>query len=162
MNPEIRAMFTASAGRYPTKAEQALLRDWAGRVDQRLAALDELRSHEEKIIGDTIDEVMRTYPDFERRYPSGRARATRDITLTLRYCGQAMLRADLKFLEDELLLWMSTMLRGVALTAKFIEDTYVILRRACKNDLSKESFELVRPALELCVSVLPGKREASA
>ena len=115
MNQEIRAMFTASAGRYPTKAEQALLRDWAGRVDQRLAALEELRNHEEKIIRYTVEEVMRTYPDFERRYPSGRARATRDITLTLRYCGQAMLRADLKFLEDELLLWMSTMLRGVAL-----------------------------------------------
>lgn len=160
MNSEIKAMLLACEGRYPTRAEQAILRDWASRLEARLAALEEVRQREEVIVGQTIDEIFRAYPDFEKRYKDARSSCTRDETLVLRYCAQAMLRGDAKYLEDSLLTWMATILRGVGFLPQFIEDTYRTMMKVAMRELSPATAELLRPYLELCVTTLPGKGKA--
>lgn len=157
MNGEIKAMLLACEGRYPTRAEQALLRDWAGRLEGRLAALEEIRQREEAIAGQTIDEVLRAYPDFERKYKDARLSCARDLTLVLRYCAQALLRGDPQYLEDSLLTWMATILRGVGFTAQFVEDTYRTLLKTAMRELSPATGEMLRPFLEQCATTLPGK-----
>lgn len=157
MNSEIKAMLLACEGRYPTKAEQALLRDWAGKLEGRLVALEEIRQREEAIVGQTIDEVLRAYPDFEKKYKDARQSCARDLTLVLRYCVQALLRGDPHYLEDSLLTWMATILRGVGFTGQFVEDTYRTLQKIAMRELSPGTGEMLRPFLEQCVAVLPGK-----
>jgi hypothetical protein len=157
MNQEIQTMLTACEGRYPTRAEQALLRDWATRLEARLAAVEEIKQAEEAIIGQTVDEVFRSYPDFEKRYKNARQSCTRDMTLVLRYCAQAQLRGDTAYLENSLLTWMATILRGVGFTPQFIFDTYDAMGRVAARELSPQSAELLRPYIELCATALSGK-----
>lgn len=160
MNHEIDAMMTACEGRYPTRAEQALLRDWAARLDARLAAVEEIRSREDSIIGQCVDETLRAYPDLEKRVKDARRSCVRDESMVLRYCTMAMLRGDAKWLDDALLTWMSTVLRGLGFSPQFLADTYGCLTRVAARELSPQSMELLRPYLDQCVSVLAGKREA--
>ena len=80
--------------------------DMAGKHAARLAAVEEIKQAEEGIIGQTVDEVFRSYPDFEKRYKNARQSCTRDMTLVLRYCAQAQLRGDTAYLENSLLTWM--------------------------------------------------------
>lgn len=159
MNTEIQTMLSASEGRYPTRAEQAVLRDWATRLDTRLEAVEALRSAEEGIISQAVDEVMVTYPNVETHYKSVRTSCTRDLSLVLRYCAQALLRGDIKYLDDSLLTWMATILRGVGLAPQFIEDTYRALGRVAARELPPQVAELLRPYIERCIQVLPGRPE---
>jgi hypothetical protein len=159
MNTEIQTMLSASEGRYPTRAEQAVLRDWASKLDARLEAVEALRGAEEGIVGQTVDEVMVTYPNVEKHYKSVRTSCTRDLSLVLRYCAQAMLRGDVKYLDDSLLTWMGTILRGVGLAPQFIEDTYRALGRVAARELAPPVAELLRPYIERCAQVLPGRAE---
>lgn len=161
MNHEIGAMLTASEGRYPTRAEQALLRGWAAQLEARLAAMEAIRAAEEAIVGQVCDEVMAAYPNVEKFYKDMRASCVRDLSLVVRYCAQALLRDDLQYLEDSLLTWMASILRGVGLAPAFIEDTYKALMKAAARELPPTVNELLRPYLERCVAVLPGKREAA-
>lgn len=161
MNHEIDAMLTASEGRYPTRAEQALLRTWAEQLEGRLAALEAIRAAEEAIVGQACDEVMDAYPNVEKFYKEMRASCVRDLSLVLRYCAQALLRDDVKYLEDSLLTWMASILRGVGLAPAFIEDTYKAVMKIAARELPAPAYELLRPYLERCVAVLPGKREAA-
>ena len=160
MNREIENMLTASEGRYPTKAEQSLLREWAARLDARLAAVDELQAREEAIVRGTIDDVFKAYPDFEQRMRSARESCTRDLTLVLRYCGQALIRGDVQFLDDSLLAWMATILRGVGFAPEFVRDTYRTLEQHATRELKASSADLLRPFLNRCVTTLGGEGES--
>lgn len=159
MNNEIQTMLTACEGRYPTRAEQAMLRDWATRLDGRLAALEEIRSREDAIIGATVDDVLRRYPDLETRVKNARQCCMRDETLVLRYCALALVRGDPRWLEDALLTWMSTILRGVGFSPDFIADTYQTMTRSAARELSPTTMEQLRPYLEHCIASLAGKRD---
>ena len=158
MNHEIQTMLTACEGRYPTRAEQALLRDWASRLDVRLAAVEEINLREAALVATTVDEVLRAYPDLEKRVKGARQSCTRDLTLVLRYCALALLRGDAKYLEDSLLTWMATILRGVGFVPAFISDTYQTLVRVAARELSPPTMEQLRAYLEQCATVLAGKR----
>lgn len=160
MNHEIDAMLTACEGRYPTRAEQALLRDWGSRLDARLAAVEEIHAREEAIVGAAVDEALRAYPDLEKRVKNARHCCIRDESLVLRYAAMAMLRGDAKYLEDALLTWMATVLRGIGFSPQFITDTYQGMIRSAARELSPAVMEQIRPYLELCVTALAGKREA--
>lgn len=159
MNHDIQTMLTACEGRYPTRAEQAMLRDWASRLDGRLAAVEEIHARENAIISTTVDEVLRAYPDLEKRVKHARQCCARDLTLVLRYCTLAMLRGDAKYLEDALLTWMATILRGVGFAPQFIADTYQTLTRVAARELSPSTMEQLRSYLEQCVTGLAGKRD---
>jgi hypothetical protein len=162
MNREIQEMMTACEGRYPTRAEQAMLRDWASRLDGRLAAVEEVRARESTIVEQAVDEVLRTYTDLEKRVKDARRSCVRDVTLVLRYATMAMLRGDPRWLEDSLLTWMATVLRGVGFVPEFIAETYQTLIRAAARELSPTVMELLRPYLDLCVTALAGKRESTS
>jgi hypothetical protein len=90
---------------------------------------------------------------------SARQCCIRDESLVLRYCAMALLRGDTKYLEDALLTWMATILRGIGFTPPFIADSYQILIRSAARELSPSAMEQLRPFLELCVTVLAGKRD---
>jgi hypothetical protein len=151
-------MYQAAEGRYLTRAEQAMLRDYAAQLETRLAAMEEIQSKETLIVEQTLKQVMDAYPDYEQRHKEARAKGMRDMCLVLRYATQAMVRNDLQYLDDALLTWFRTILKGVGFTGNFIEDAYKLLGRQASRELTPETAALIAPYLGQCVATLGGKR----
>jgi hypothetical protein len=154
VNHAITDMLKQADGRYLTKDEGALLREFASSLEARLAAMEELSQKEGKIIDRAIKEVMRAYPDYKDKYPEGQQKGTRDMTFVLRYCAHAMVRNDARFLEDTVLAWLTTILRGVGLRANLIADAYRAVEKFTLEELTPGSAELIRPWIQMATSAL--------
>jgi hypothetical protein len=161
MNKQIGEMLCAAEGRYLTRAEHASLRELAAQLEKRLLAMEEIQTKEDVIVERALKDVTTAYPDYLNRHKDARAKGLRDLAFVLRYATQAMLRSDAEFLEDALLSWMRTILKGVGFTPQFIEDTYKTLERAATRELSPAVAELIRPYLMQCASSL-SKRKPTA
>lgn len=157
MNRQIQDMFTSAEGRYLNAAEQGLLRDWAQGLDARLAAMNEISAKEGPIVEQTVKEIFRAYPDIEKKFKNAMATCIRDETLVLRYATQAMLRNDPKYLDDALLSWLATILKGVGFAPHFIEDTYKTMALVAGRELSPSTAKLLHPFVLQCAAVLSGK-----
>lgn len=157
MNRQIQDMFTSAEGRYLNAAEQGLLRDWAQGLDARLAAMSEISAKEGPIVEQTVKEIFRAYPDIEKKFKNAMATCIRDETLVLRYATQAMLRNDPKYLDDSLLSWLATILKGVGFAPHFIEDTYKTMALVAGRELSPSTAKLLHPFVLQCAAVLSGK-----
>ncbi|MFO0578549.1 MAG: hypothetical protein U1A78_31480 [Polyangia bacterium] len=156
MNSQIQSMLVEAEGRYLTAAEQTTLREFASRIDERLTAMAEVESKESAIIEQTMKDLLRAYPDFEKKYASARSKGGRDLALALRYSALAMVRGDSQFLHDALLLWMGTMLRGLGMAPQFIEDAYKAMERVTSRELTPKTAELLRPFIQQCGRELSG------
>ena len=154
MNRQIQAMMGSVEGRYLNTAEQSMLREQAQGLEARLAAMTEIAAKESVIVDRTIKEVMRAYPDFEKKYKTAQQSGVRDQTLVLRYATLAMVRNDPQYLADTLLTWMATILRGVGLAPQFIQDAYKILERVATKELSPATGKLLQPFLAQCINSL--------
>lgn len=161
MNQQIRDILHAAEGRYFNPAEKADLREFTLGLDARLAAMDEIAAKETVIVERTVREVFAAYPDMEKKYKNALQTCMRDTTLVLRYVAQAMVRRDPQYLNDGLLTWLATMLKGVGLAPHFIEDTYKAMGLIANKELSPAAAKLVQPFLAQCTSVLAGKSAAT-
>ena len=160
MNRQILEMFNSAEGRYLTASEQSTLRDYAQGLEARLAAMSEISGKETTIVEQTVREIFRAYPDMEKKFKNAMQTCIRDETLVLRYTAMAMLRNDPQYLNDSLLTWLSTILRGVGFAPHFIEDTYKTLALVAGRELSPATAKLLHPFVLQCAAVLSG-REAS-
>jgi hypothetical protein len=150
-------MWSAADGRYLDGAEQALLRDFAQGLDDRLKAMTEVAAKETVIVEKTVREILHAYPDVEKKYKTAVASSTRDITLVLRYATLAMVRSDPQYLNDSVLTWMATILKGLGMAPAFVEDTYKTLNLAATKELSPSAAKLLQPFLTQCTAVLSGR-----
>ena len=157
MNRQLMDMLTASEGRYLTLAEQDTLREFAQGLEARLSAMTEISGKEALIVERTVKEVFAAYPDIEKKYKNAMQTCTRDETLVLRYATQAMVRNDPQYLNDSLLTWMATILKGVGFAPHFIEDTYKTMSLTASKELSPATAKLLQPFLLQCAAVLSGR-----
>ena len=157
MNRQLMDMLTASEGRYLTRAEQDTLREFAQGLEARLAAIAEISSKETLIVERTVKEVFAAYPDIAKKYKNAMQTCIRDETLVLRYATLAMVRDDPQYLNDTLLSWMATILKGVGFAGHFIEDTYKTLGLNAGKELSPGTSKLLQPFLTQCATVLSGR-----
>lgn len=160
MNHKIEDTLRAAEGRYLTKSDQQVLREWAQALDTRLKASDEIEAKESAIVQKTLREIMSAYPDYEQRYKDPKMKGTRDLTLTLRYVVQAAVRADDRWLDDALLTWFETVLRGVGLTKDFVEDSYKTMARVISEETTPATAAVVRPYLDRVIAVLAARKAA--
>ncbi len=123
-------------------------------VEQRLSALADLEKVEEQICNETADLIFERYPKVEKR-PDGREKTVRDLLLILRYCGQAMLRDDSQFLEDQLLHWLRTMLVAFQFGNNCLADSYVWLDQRCQHHLKPETYAYLKPFLQAVIQIVP-------
>ncbi|HNN97512.1 MAG TPA: hypothetical protein PKI03_34830 [Pseudomonadota bacterium] len=162
MNRQILEMFGSAEGRYLTASEQSTLRDYAQGLEARLAAMSEISSKETTIVEQTVREIFRAYPDMEKTFKNAMQTCIRDETLVLRYTAMAMLRNDPQYLNDSLLTWLSTILRGVGFAPHFIEDTYKTLALVAGRELSPATAKLLHPFVLQCAAVLSGRESSDA
>lgn len=161
MNRQIQEMMTAAEGRYLNQAEQTLLREFAQGMEARLSAMSEISNKESVIVDRAVKEIMRAYPDLEKKYQSPQQTGVRDETLVLRYATLAMVKNDPQYLSDALLTWLATILKGIGFTSQFLEDAYQILERTATKELSPATAKLLQPFLNQCVTALSGRGAAA-
>jgi hypothetical protein len=86
----------------------------------------------------------------------------RDETLVLRYTTMAMVRDDPQYLNDALLTWLATILKGVGFAPHFIEDTYKTMALVASRELSPATAKLLHPFVLQCAAVLSGRAAAES
>jgi len=154
MNRQIQDILCAAEGRYLNSGEQDTVRQYAQTVEARLTAMTEISGKESVIIERAVKEVLRAYPDLEQKYKSAAQSGTRDMTLVLRYTTLAMVRNDAQYLQDSLLTWMATILKGIGFAGHFVTDTYKTLERTALKELSPAAGKLLQPFLQVCIESL--------
>lgn len=162
MNRQLIEMLNTAEGRYLNTAEQAAMREFVIGLEPRLTAMAEISTKESTIVERTVKDVFAAYPDIEKKYKEAYKSCVRDETLVLRYCTMAMLRNDPQYLNDTLLTWMATILKGVGLAPHFIQDTYKTLALNAGKELSPATGKLLQPFIMQCAAVLGGVTPAAA
>jgi hypothetical protein len=150
MKLQIHNILHRAEGRYLTEQEGASLRGWASGLEERLAAMAEVHRNEETIMQTVMKAITAGYPDFLRKYSQGSEKGIRDMSIVLRYAAHAMVLQDMTYLEDNLLNWLGTVLRGIGFTPQFLEDAYGTMERASRDQLSPKAAGLIAPYLEHC------------
>lgn len=146
MNAKMMELMTEVEGRYLTTEEVQRVEAYFEGFRKRIAAMRAIEAKEATIVRETIDEVWDKHPDFHTRHHAAREKAVRDVTLTLRYCTQAMVREDEEFLAEKLLFWLRTILRSFNM-GQVIDTTYRTLARKAEQHLEREHLELIGPYL---------------
>lgn len=159
--PNLLSVFQKDENAYPNSEMQSMLSDYSQSVNLRLAAFTELESVEKAILDKTCERIFEKYPKVEARV-EGYEKTHRDMALILRYCGQAMLRNDMGFLEDRLLYWLATMLQAFKFGDNCLRDSYDWLDEETKQRLQAQHYELLQPYLQSVKDLVPEKEESAA
>jgi hypothetical protein len=154
MNQNINDVLKRSDGRYLTKEEGQVLRDFSRGLEGRLAAMEEVALKEGRIVERAVKELMRAYPDYKEKYPEGQLKATRDMSFILRYASHSMVREDPRYFEDTVLAWLGTILRGVGLRSNLIADGYRAIDRFAAEELSAPTYQLIKPFISMATAAL--------
>lgn len=153
MNTQIENMLAEAENRYLAPQELRTLQSYFTTFEQRAQAMSAIEAKEEAIVHEVIDVVFERHPDFSNQYHQARVRCIRDVTLTLRYCAQAMLRDDPDFLKEKYLYWLRTILHAFRFN-EVIDTTYRQLVEKTKAHIDAEQFRLVEPYLTLTHNIL--------
>ncbi len=149
-------LFQKMDNRYVNAEEAKTLKTYATSLENRLAAVTALESHEEQILKQTLSRIFEKYPKVEKRI-DGYEKTHRDLALILRYSAQAMLRDDVRFLEDKLLYWLATILHAFKFGENVLHDSYVYLNDEVSKQLTQTHYEMLKPYLQRVIELVPEK-----
>ena len=151
---KIQHIFTQAEGRYLSKQEQQTILNWASMLEKRMRASDEIQSKEDTIARQTTKAIVAAFPGFDERFNNAPGKTDRDISLSLRYATQAMIRDDMQWLDDSLLYWFRTILIGHGMTPKLLGKSYQMVSKACEAELSAETWSMLKPYMDRVVEVM--------
>ncbi|MEO1483302.1 MAG: hypothetical protein AAFU77_14440 [Myxococcota bacterium] len=157
MSSLMSEIMSASEGRYLSDDESNALREYVRGFDARLAAVDEIRAKEESVCEAATRAIIRAYPDYESNHPDSYEKSKRDLALVLRYCTHALIAGSRERLDESLLVWFSTILRGLGFTQGFIRDTYGALDDALQRELEASTYAAIAPYIAHARDVLSSK-----
>ena len=144
----------AAGPNFPGPEVRSRLAAGASSLDARLEAA------EGAAVRFVIDALKRDYPEYALHQPNAWAKGFRDVQLMLRHNASAMVRDDAEWLEHDFLAWLKTILQAYSFhSPKFVRDTYVLLKEACRRELPAEAFALMTPYLDLTIKALANLRE---
>lgn len=153
MNQLLGKFYALNYLEYPTYDEETDLIKYAKTINFRINALKEIEKKEEKIIDETFDYMMDKFPSMSK-FPAYTPKSKRDLKIILRYCGHAMLRDDVDFLNDQLLFWLKTIIHSFGFEDGVIRDTLVKMDDLCKRDIDPKVYNFLNPYLKNTINVL--------
>jgi hypothetical protein len=153
MNNSIEQMFSEAEGRYLEPTEQSALTQYASSLEDRLAVMRAIQEHESAMIENSVKSMFAAYPDAKQKHKHVKEKATRDMTLVLRYCAMSMVRDSTDFLENQLLHWFRTIILSFEMQ-EMVEHSYEQLIEEAKSTLEAEHYELIAPYLEITHTAL--------
>ncbi len=157
MNTTMQKIFSEAEGRYLEDQEFQELQNYASSLPERVRASQAVEKAEEAIVSAAVDKMMQGFPELQKKHDSLEGKATRDVSLVLRYCTLAMVRDDMDFLEKKLLYWLRTILQSF-FARRVLDVTYRELAMASQRHLDDDTLRLVAPYLKRAHEVLTMKR----
>jgi hypothetical protein len=142
-----------TGGAYLTPEDQQRALLIAGTLPQRFALMRRVESFETELIEDVVNDVWRTMPSMDTLYFDARNRATRDITLVLRYCVLAMVKDDARYLDENLLRWLKAILHSLDLR-EAADISYRTLAQHLARRLNEAEYALVEPFVQRALQTL--------
>jgi hypothetical protein len=144
MDKAIETLLRSAEGRYVSAEESRQILSIIATYERRLAICSSLQDKEATITQQTTELMLQKYPAF-------REKTQRDLALTLRYIGHAILRNDEEFLREKLLYWM----QGIFVSKNFgetVRGTYEIMKRIVDKELPPQHASEVTRYLDVCIS----------
>lgn len=147
--------------RYLTTKERADLTAYLATARVRRSALEEIRRNAVRVADDLMGSIRRMYPQFGRIRPLGYDKGHRDMVLLTHMAANAMFLGETDTLDDQFLVWYSTILKGVHMTPQFMTDTMTLWRDSLERALNPDVFALLRPVVEHISTRLTGIPETA-
>ncbi len=136
-------------GRYATDEELSFLVDYVRSYELRVQTYQKIQASEAVILQQVYNKVMAIDPTlYQSGNQDGTARCKRDTAMGLRYASVALLASDADALQEHLLLWFQTIMRG-SLAHRGCAITYTVMQDVVKQHLTANQANLLLPLLEL-------------
>lgn len=160
MTPTLISTLQATENTYLSPEAREQWQSFAESVPRGMVYLKNLENQEMAIVSDTTAYIMQRFPKVKARI-EGHEKTLRDLQLILRYCGQAALRQDPQFLEDQLLQWLRTMLVAYKFGQDVLKDSYEKLIEDARTHLNPETYTWLEPYLKQVLDIVPqGENQA--
>jgi Phycobilisome protein len=150
MDKNIETMLRSAEGRYVNSEEARQILSIISTYERRLAICSSLQDKEATITQQTTELMLQKYPAFRERYLASE-KTQRDLSITLRYIGHAILRNDEEFLREKLLYWM----QGIFVSKSFgetVKGTYEIMKKIVEKELPPQHASEVLRYLDVCIA----------
>ncbi len=149
MDAELDTMMRNAEGRYPSSEERRRAGEIIKAMEARFVTCASLEARETEIIKQTSELMLKKFPSFKERYLA-KEKTERDLAITLRYIGHAVLRNDVEFLRERLLYWM----QGIFASKGFgetVKGAYEILKQVIATELSSRDALEVNRFVDICI-----------
>ncbi len=139
---------------YPTADDRAAVEGYLATVDDRRAALDEVKRVAGPVAEKVIAGMRDRYPQFARRRTNGFEKAQRDIGMLTQLAGNSMFMGEDETMDDMFTVWFQTILKGVHMSPQFMRDAFDLWLEHLRAMLPATAFSLLRPHAEHMAAVL--------
>lgn len=138
-----------SDGRYATTEELLFLNDYFNSLENRLTCYEKLSQNHSEIL-DQIIEKSQSINNKCFQTPRGdmKERCKRDLTFLLRATTAALLFNDTENLQEDILIWHSTIIKSFQLT-ETIKIIFDLMNEVLQDYLTPEEMIIVKPFIYL-------------
>jgi hypothetical protein len=136
-------------GRYAADTELQFAHQYCELFRLRLSAYQKLQRSEAQIVQQVQSKVLQLDPNSAYNLPAIAASCQRDMQFVLRYSAIALLLDDTRLLEENVLLWLQTILRSFKEHQKRADLTYQVMQEVVQEFLTPAEASLFCPILEL-------------
>ena len=136
-------------GRYATDSELQFAGHYFESFQLRLSAYRKLQLAEMQIVQRVQNRVFQLDPHSAYNQPVSATTCQRDMLFVLRYSAIALLLDDTRLLEENVLLWLQTILRCFKDHQKRADLSYQVMQDVVREFLTPIEADLFCPILEL-------------
>ncbi|MBC7473068.1 MAG: hypothetical protein H7263_02160 [Candidatus Sericytochromatia bacterium] len=133
----IRQVYKNNEGRYPSNIDESFIKRYYLSLLDKNKSLDEIKSKETRIIDKTIEKLFIKYPEYKSR--DGVSDIEDSLTFLFRECCLSSVRENQEYLKDKLNEILD-LFSELGFDNLFINETFFLLRKTAKDELSYKSY----------------------
>lgn len=150
MNYVFSEHYLAADGRYLEKTELNIFEQYIHTYPVRLQTYQTLHSQSNQVILDALKQLSKKYPTLVRK--TGK-QCHHDMTVALRYIALSILRDDLSFFQNSILLWLDSVIVAHQKQSPCAE-AYTYLLEEIQSQMPNDGFSIVRPYIDSIIQLL--------
>ena len=179
LHPELKDLFKDAESRFLKEEELEVYLLEIEDAEALATASQDVKKIINQVVKKVITRIYEIYP-YEQKHDLAMAKCVRDVRYVIAYATLSMLMRDPDWFRDKLLIWMKTIIQsfgypdiepntseryfsdpeilshieGLKPHQKSIYETYMGILKEMESNLSEESFQEIKPYLELAVEIL--------
>ncbi|NEQ99457.1 MAG: phycobilisome protein [Cyanothece sp. SIO2G6] len=150
INNQLSQQCIEADGRYLDAVEIRTFEKFAESYQTRLQVYQEVQQNSDALVLGALKKLSRRHPELIRK--SGK-RCHYDLSSTLRYAALSMLRDDVRFFDETVIIWLDTVLVAHRKYSKCTE-AYTFLAEEIAHQLSHDAAHLLQPYMDSVIQLL--------